>query len=130
MDAQIAQQKIQRQQELMRRKQTEQSIQVDVRNAVQQLETRRKQVATAGASKRLSKERLEGEQKRVEAGLSQNYLVLERQQQLAQAELAEMQAIINYKRAVINLQKAMYTLLEANDFEIAKESSSNIPDLK
>ena len=87
-------------------------------------------MATAGASKRLSKERLEGEQKRVEAGLSQNYLVLERQQQLAQAELAEMQAIINYKRAVINLQKAMYTLLEANDFEIAKESSSNIPDLK
>ena len=130
MDAQIAQQKIQRQQELMRRKQTEQNIQVDVRNAVQQLETRRKQVATAGASKRLSKERLETEQKRYEAGLSQNYLVLERQQQLAQAELVEMQAIINYKRAIINLQKAMYTLLEANDFAIAKASSSNVPDLK
>lgn len=130
LDSQIAQLNIQRKQELMRRKQTEQTIQVDVRNAVQQLETRKKQVETAGAAKRFARERLDGEVKRAEAGLSQNYLVLQRQNELASAEFTELQALINYKRAVINLQKAMYTLLEFNDFEIAKGSSANVPDLK
>ena len=38
--------------------------------------------------------------------------------------------LINYKKAIIALQKAMYTLLESNEFEIAKGSSGNVPDLK
>jgi outer membrane protein TolC len=123
LDAQIAQQDISKRQELMKRKQTEQTIQVDVRNAVQQIETRRNQVKTAEASRRFSQERLEGEQKRFEAGLSQNYLVLQRQNELASAEYTYLQAQINYKKSIITLQKAMYTLLESNDFEIAKGSS-------
>jgi hypothetical protein len=32
--------------------------------------------------------------------------------------------------SVIALQKAMYTLLESNDFELAKGSSGNVPNLK
>ena len=128
-DSAIAQRSIEKRQELMRRKQTEQTIQVDVRNAIQQLETRKKQVETAGASKRFSQERLDGEEKRFQAGLSQNYLVLQRQNELAQAEYQELQALINYKRAIINLQKAMYTLIESNDFEVAKGTGS-VPPLK
>jgi outer membrane protein len=125
IDSQIAQYDIQKRQELMRRKQTEQSIQVDVRNAVQQLETRRNQVQTASEGMRFSQERLDGEVKRNEAGLSQNYLVLQRQNELAQAQYTYLQAQINYKKSIITLQKSMYTLLESNDFEIAKGSSNN-----
>jgi outer membrane protein TolC len=125
IDAQIAQYDIQKRQELMRRKQTEQSIQVDVRNAVQQLETRRNQVRSAEAGRRFSKERLDGEEKRFQAGLSQNYLVLQRQDEFARAEYTYLQAQINYKKSIITLQKAMYTLLESNDFEIAKGSSES-----
>jgi outer membrane protein TolC len=130
MDAQIAQQDITKRQDLMNRRKTEQSIQADVRNAVQSLQTRRNQVQAASESTRLSDERLRGEEKRFAAGLSQNYLVLQRQNELAQAQYAQLQALINYKRAIITLQKSMYTLLESNDFEIAKGSSSKVPDLK
>jgi outer membrane protein TolC len=77
LDAQIAQQDIQRRQQLMNLRKTEQSIQVDVRNAIQSLETNRKQVETAGVARKLAEERLDGEEKRFEAGLSQNYLVLQ-----------------------------------------------------
>ena len=126
IDAQIAQQDISKRQELMNRKKTEQNIQVDVRNAVQQLETSRSQVLTAGESKRFAKERLDGEEKRFQAGLSQNYLVLQRQQELSTAEFTELQALINYKKSIITLQKAMYTLLESNDFEVAKGSLNNV----
>jgi outer membrane protein len=125
IDAQIAQYDIQKRQELMRRKQTEQTIQVDVRNALQQLETRRNQVRSAEAGRRFSKERLDGEEKRFQAGLSQNYLVLQRQDEFARAEYTYLQAQINYKKSIITLQKAMYTLIESNDFEIAKGSSES-----
>jgi outer membrane protein TolC len=103
---------------------------VDVRNAVQKLDTSKKQVETAGVARALSKERLDGETKRFEAGLSQNYLVLQRQNELATAEYTELQSLINYKKAIITLQKAMYTLLESSEFDIAKGSSSNVPNLK
>lgn len=129
-DAQLAQQMITQRQQLMQKKSTEQSIQVEVRNAVQKLETSRKQVETAGVSRRFAKERLDGETKRFEAGLSQNYLVLQRQNELSSAEYTELQALINYKKAIITLQKAIYTLLESNEFEIAKGISENIPNLR
>jgi HAE1 family hydrophobic/amphiphilic exporter-1 len=130
IDAQIAQQNIQKRQQLMNIRKTEQSIQVEIRNALQSLETNRKQVETSAVARRLAKERLEGEEKRFQAGLSQNYLVLQRQNELSSAEYQELQALIRYKQAVVTVQKAMYTLLESNDFEIAKGSSANVPDLK
>ncbi len=130
LDAQIAQQNIQRRQNLMNIRKTEQSIQVEVRNASQSLETNRKQVETAGVARKLAEERLRGEEKRFEAGLSQNYLVLQRQNELSSAQFTELQALIRYKQAIITLQKAMYTLIESNDFEIAKGSSNNVPNLQ
>ncbi len=130
IDAQIAQQNIQKRQQLMTIRKTEQSIQVEIRNALQALETNRKQVETSGVARRLAQERLEGEEKRFQAGLSQNYLVLQRQNELSTAEYQELQSLIRYKQAVVTVQKAMYTLLESNDFEIAKGSSANVPDLK
>jgi outer membrane protein TolC len=130
VESQLAQQRITRRQTLMQRKFTEQSIQVDIRNAVQKLETNRKQVETAKVGRQLAKEQLDGEEKRFQAGLSQNYLVLQRQNELASAQFTELQALINYKKSIIALQKAMYTLLESNEFEIAKGSSNNVPNLK
>jgi len=130
VEAQIAQQEIQKRQELMRRRQTEQTIQVDVLNALQSLESNRKQVAAAEIALRQAREQLEGEEKRFEAGLSQNYRVLEVQQQLSNQEYSQLQALIRYKQAIITLQRVMYNLLEASDFSIAKGSSKNIPHLQ
>jgi outer membrane protein len=130
LDAQIAQQGIQKSQQLMTVRKTEQSIQVEVRNALQTLESNRKQVESAGVARKLAEERLNGEVKRLDAGLSQNYLVLQRQNELSTQEYAELQALIRYKQAIITLQKAMYTLIEASDFEVAKGSAENVPNLK
>jgi len=130
LDAQIAQQSINRNQQLMNVRKTEQTIQVDVRNALAALESNRKQVESAGVARKLAEERMNGEVKRLDAGLSQNYLVLQRQNELSTQEYAELQALIRYKQAIITLQKAMYTLLESNEFEIAKGSSQNVPNLK
>jgi hypothetical protein len=42
----------------------------------------------------------------------------------------ELQALIAYQQSIITLQKTMYTLLEANDFEIAKTSSQGAANFK
>jgi outer membrane protein len=130
LDSQFAQQKIQRQQTLMNRRSQEQNIQVEIRNAVQKLKTNRQQVEQAKMQQQLSKEQLDGEVKRYDAGLSENFRVLDRQNQLAMSENTYLVNLINYKKAIIALQKAMYTLLESNEFEIAKSSAGNVPDLK
>ena len=114
----------------MDRKMQEQTVIVEVRNATQALETNKKRVEMAKVARELAEEQLDGETKRFQAGLSENFRVLDRQRELSQAQGVELRELITYKKSVIDLQKAMYTLLEANDFEIAKTSSDNVPTSK
>jgi HAE1 family hydrophobic/amphiphilic exporter-1 len=130
LEATLAQQEIQKRRTLMQRQQTEQNIQVDVLNAIQTLENNRRQIIAATAAVRAAQEQYEGEVKRNDAGLSQNYRVLDVQQQLSSQEYQELQALIRYKQAVITLQRTMNNLLEASDFSIARGGSSNIPNFK
>lgn len=120
LDAQVAQLKIQRQQLEMNRTNMEQKIAVQVRNALEDLETNKERIDTAQVALQLSQEQLDGETKRFAAGMSQNFLVLQRQHDLASAKGAELQALIAYKKSVISLQQAIYSLLDANDFEITR----------
>ncbi len=130
LEASLAQLQIEKRQNLMNRKVAEQQIIVEIRNAVQALETNKKRVETALVARQLAAEQLDGESKRFQAGLSENFRVLGRQRDLSVAQGVELQTLIAYKKSVIDLQKSMYTLLESNDFEIAKSSSDNVPTLK
>jgi outer membrane protein TolC len=130
IDSQIAQELISRRQTQLQRRNTEQTIQVDIRNAVQRLQTNRSQIETAKKGLELSNEQLDGEKKRFDAGLSENFKVLDRQNQLASQEKSYLDNLIQYKKSVIDLQKKMYILLEANDFDMAKGSSTRVSDLK
>jgi outer membrane protein len=130
MDSQLAQTEIARRQLLMNRTKAEQNIIVQIRTAVEALETSRQRVDTARISRQLAQEELVGETQRLDAGLSQNFLVLQRQADLSAAQGAELQALITYKKAIITLQQYMYNLLEANDFEIAKTTGKNAPQSK
>jgi len=114
----------------MNRLKTEQQIQVEIRNAVQNLETMRKSVETSRVGRELAEQQLDGEQKRFEAGLSEAYRVLDQQGKLTTAQGQELRSLINYRKAIITLQRAMYTLLEDNDFAVAKSSSDKVTKFK
>ncbi len=129
-DAQLAQQMISQRQTLLQRRKQEQSIQVEIRNAVQKLSTNRAQLETAKKGRELSEAQLDGEKKRFDAGLSENYKVLQRQNEVASAEKTYLDNLITYKQSVIALQKSMYILLEDNQLEMAKGASTKVPDLK
>jgi outer membrane protein len=130
VDTQLAQTRIAKQQLLMNRSKTEQSIIVEIRNAVQALNTAKNRLKTAEVSRQLSEAQLDAENKRFNAGLSQNYLVLQRQNELSSAQLSELQAMITYRTAIITLQQAMFTLLEASDVQVAKGSGKSVPAFK
>ncbi len=130
VQAQIGQNLVDKRQLLMTRKSEEQRIQVQIRNAVQSIETNKQRVQTAKLARQLAEEQLDGENKRFAAGLSENFRVLERQRNLSSAQGTELQALIAYKKSVIDLQKAMYTLLESNDFEIAKSGSNGVQEFR
>ncbi len=82
VDAQIAEVKIQKHQESMKRKNIEQQIQAEIRSAAQKIETNRMLVESARSATAYAKEQLIGEQKRFEGGVSENFRVLDRQVQL------------------------------------------------
>lgn len=130
LESQLAQIQVQKRQYLMQRKNSEQAIQVDVRNAVQSVDTNKKRVEQSKMARQLAQEQLDGEEKRFQAGLSENFRVLDRQNVLSQSQFSELQALIAYRKSIITLQQAMYTLLEANDFDIAKTSSENVAKFK
>ena len=120
VEANLAQQMIAKRQYEKRLRDTEQTIQVDVRNAYQSIETNRQMVATAKKGLELAKEQLFGENKRFEAGLSTTFMVLTRQDQYEQAQGSELQSLVNYRKSLAQLYKAMFKTLDKNDIQIAK----------
>jgi outer membrane protein len=129
--ARMANLKISRQQTLMNRSKQEQSIVVSVRNAVQTLQTAKKQIDTAKIGTQLAQANLDAENKRLDAGLSQTFQVLQAQDRLASAQGSELSAYISYRRAIVNLQQQMFTLLDESNINVGADIPKNkIPDLK
>ena len=53
----------------------------------------------------LAERRLDAEQKRFNAGMSTNFLVTQAQRDLSLAEVAEIQAISDYRNSVVNFER-------------------------
>ena len=100
------------------RKTLEQLIEVEVRNALQGVETGRLRVETARASREAAEKQSESEQRRFEAGLSTTYFVLERQNALSQAKGRELRAMTDYSKAAAELQRVMGTTLSSANVEV------------
>ena len=94
-------------------KNQEQTIRVEVRRAVREVESGKKRVDAARANVVLQRKKLEAEQKKFENGMSTSFEVLTFQNDLADAELAEIRALIDYNKALVALERVKGTLLEA-----------------
>ena len=100
------------------RKTLEQTIEVEVRNAVQAVETGRLRVETARLSREAAEKQSESEQRRFQAGLSTTYFVLERQNDLSAAQGRELKAMTDYSKALSELQRVMGTTLTTANVEV------------
>lgn len=97
---------------------TEQLIEVDVRNAAQAVESARLRVLSARSARQNAEIQLEGEQRLYSVGRSTTYILIQRQNTLANARDQEVRAETDYAKAVSNLQHATSTTLHANNVTV------------
>lgn len=90
----------------------EQLIVLDVQLAANEVERAREQIAASATTRRLQERTADAERQRFEAGTSTTLLVAQAQRDLLQAEIAEVEAIIAYRIALIRLYLAEGSLLE------------------
>lgn len=93
----------------------DQIIEVDVRNAAQNVETSRRRVLAARESRANAEMQLEGEQRLYQVGRSTTFLLFQRENALTNARNAELRAETDYNKALGDLQRATSTTLRANN---------------
>jgi outer membrane protein TolC len=103
--AAAAQARIGKDQALASFRRLELSVAAEVRTAARGVESGFKRVGTTQAARTLAAQRLDAEEKKFAAGMSTNFLVMQAQRDLATAEVAELQAIADYRKSVINYQR-------------------------
>ncbi|MBK8467213.1 MAG: TolC family protein [Chloracidobacterium sp.] len=104
----------------------EQTVIVEVRNAVQAVETARQRVLTARRARQNAEIQLAGEQKLYEAGRSTTFLLFQRENSLTNAKNAEIRAETDFNKAVADLQRVTSTAFRENNITI----DSPVPGLK
>lgn len=102
----------------LERARIEQSIEVQVRNALQSLETARQRIAAAEASARAAKDKLDSEIRLFQAGESTNFLVLTRQNEYADSRRREIVARLEANKAVARLRQAIGATLETHNIRL------------
>lgn len=96
----------------------EQQVIVDVRNAVQSVETARQRVLTFRRARESAEIQLEGERKLYEAGRSTTFLLFQRENALTNARSAEVRAETDYNKSLGGLQRATATSFRANNITV------------
>ena len=99
-------------------RQQEQVVIVEVRNAVQAVETARQRVLTARRARENAEKQLEGERVLFESGKSTTFLLFQRENTLTNARNAEIRAETDYSKAVADLQRATSTTFQINNIEV------------
>jgi outer membrane protein len=102
-DAALAQSRLARQQGQVSLRELETEVARQVRDAGRQVETTLKRVDATLKARQFAERRLEAEDKRLAVGLSDTFRVFQVQRDLANAKQAELNAIIAYNRALIDM---------------------------
>ena len=111
---------LERRQSEIELRQTENSIRVEVQNALIGLQQAKARYDAAQKGLVLQEQTLEAEQKKFDLGASTIFLVVQAQRDVALARSQEIAAMNNYAIAKIDLDNALGRTLEANDITLAE----------
>jgi len=100
------------------RQQLEQSIQVEVRNSLQAVRSAEARLRAAAAARNANEQQYQSEQRKLDAGESTVFLVLERQTALTTARGNELRAQTDLNKAIAELQRATGNALSVNSIVV------------
>jgi outer membrane protein len=94
-----------------------QLIQVDIRTAYIEVTSAREQITATSATRALQEEKLRVENEKFSVGRSTSLLVAQTQRDLVASQIAEIQAIVNYFKALVSLYELEGSLLQRRGIE-------------
>ncbi len=95
----------------LQKRKFENTLVLEIVKAARDLRAAYWQVQTTRSAAEYATKQLEGEKKRLASGTSTSYTVLLMQNDLLDRKLAELEAVVKYKTAMVNLDRARGTLL-------------------
>ena len=104
-EANVARARLQQRQTIAETRALELQIATEVTNAALQVEATRERLQAATVALELAEKRLDAEQSRFDVGLSTNFFVVSAQRDLQDAQNAELRAILDYRRAQVDLER-------------------------
>jgi outer membrane protein TolC len=106
------------QQDLLRLKQLEQNIMVEIDNAVKEAQSKWESVDATRQARVYAEAALDAEQKKYAVGKSTTFTVLQLQNNLTSARSAEIRALADYQEALTNLAQQEGTTLERRAVDV------------
>jgi outer membrane protein TolC len=102
--ANLARVRLQYEQAQTQLKNIQMQITTQVRGAARNVTTNQQRVQSAKASRELQEKKLEAEEKKLAAGMSSTFFVFQAQRDLALARTAEIQAISDYNKSLVDFE--------------------------
>ena len=97
-----------------------QAIDIDVRNAVRDVDARRRQVALAARASELALRKLDAERQKLNLGLTTNFRMIQFEDDLVRAQNSELEATIAYLNALASLDQTLGTTLQTWGLEVER----------
>lgn len=118
--ASVAQARLNLEQTNLRLRDQEQQIFLEVKTAVRAVQTNYLRVEAYSAARELAQRKLEAEEEKFRVGLSTNYFLLQYQRDLANAQIMELRAVVDYNLSLANLYRVQGTGFDAQDIGISQ----------
>jgi outer membrane protein len=107
--------------------QTRQNIMIAVRTAVRDVDTAARTITASRTARDAAEQNLEAERRRFENGMTTNFQVLQIQQQLSDARVRELQALVGYAEALANYHRQVGDILDVNHISVGEPAVSPEP---
>jgi len=111
-EANVARAHVQQNQVEAQLKQIELQIATDVTNAATNVQSNVERVQAAQVAREFAQRTLEAEQSKFEVGMQTNYFVVQAQRDLADAQNSELRAVLNYRKALVEMERVQSTTLQ------------------
>jgi HAE1 family hydrophobic/amphiphilic exporter-1 len=123
--AQVARTRIDRRSLVAQRQQAEQAVEVEVRNALQAVQSSEQRLQAAGSAHRSAQEQYESERRRFDSGLSTVFLVLQRQTTLVTAQAREVRARADLNQAIAVFDRAVGSTLTRHGVSVKPSAGTD-----
>jgi outer membrane protein TolC len=112
-DANLARARVQLQQTQAQIRALELRVATEVTTVAVQVQSNLERVQAARAARELAEKRLEAENSKFEVGMSTNYFVVQAQRDLLDAQNAELRALLDYRKSIVDFERVQQTSLSS-----------------